>query len=1308
MRPEILDELGEEPIYCEAYHEDVAYSGSEDDYYEAPEDRRLRIETQAVQFLTGNVPYLLSANLQGPFDNKSWNNPWKSKRAQREARRRRSHSSRALKDVEVPRGNGSSKVTDDLPSTQRTSLYPLPSPETTNPPSARKNAFMEQSEYSRIKTWREAVTSIPVTTDPFWASRHSDSQDARATRKRHADGDWLHTRGSKKQRPIDRRNTESPSQAAARTRKSHGRPSQNSRPSQNMTQSAPVFFSREDALAARRDAQSASLDSSRLANVLTATPDLPQTLRHSQSSERQLPGREPELSEDELSMPSTTGPTEAPQFSGQKSTSPTSLRRSLARQNRAADGNSASRSSSRKLYEKMAEQAQDSYRPVSQCSGMDMAKSCAKDAARRVLEASQQDESFYFHAKPRNPAERPEAYQSLTRPMDGTILGPSSAQMRAPASTECVTGEGEGPQPEDGEGPVVSQTENRIDSVNNDGHDTPYRPFASPGLAVEAEAGFLDGPGSVPEATATPQIKETRTEDIIQGNRDLDVAERLQHHDDETCAKPDIDRSTFVCTQELSPVSMHGSAPPAGSVVVSEDAALQRTPSADDKGTSTSEWSTYINTQDLSNASEKSLSSHVDEANGMQFVSYDPDDPADPDWTTFVDAQCSMAESAGTGKAAGEVDEAEIFEEGSDDPSDPEWSTIVSTQDQFAARKQRNEGREDKRGDAMDIDVDEQGDEELLVQDDIESDSDWSTYMSASSQITVDQTGNTSHEPAHAEVTAAEDVALKDAASEAKSSQVSVGAIIDAYAKESQLSSEEIEDDIEGNAATEDRPNSVVVLTGQKDDEVPESEMQPRQASCESTENQDGTAVSVFARLISDEQAVLQPSPVEENSSIHMNETTASGSIMPTQTRATSNEETGHVLQSPSSHFQGGMEVRVDTDAAHGTPASVEPRHVQSPWHQEGNTVLRTPATRLKNLSILDETNDSVEKTPLQSPWVKGSVGPPVRAVLDNETTLNKSSSNLTMLADEALTLSEAPQTPWVGDKLPSPNFSLSVKRFSDFMKPSPTKKRASANGSILRGSGMSSRVLFGTPVPLEPRRRVTFAPLAGEEEAGLADIGSDDKGEVYVEEDVSYFDTKGKKTSSVRVARPTGRAVSPPPLQINVADAGELPDHDHNKFAKHFKVMSKRKRKLHRRIPRLLPSDSQQQTGASQEVGAMAEAFIEASQTRKRAAELAGASVGRDSQSDDTPALKDLSPVAINPFTEQENIEPVDDVSAVLDNLSDFLDNTWGIDMSMDMNKDLEAEVETPAKQQTKTASSRFDNVGDPLLSLNVNIWSD
>lgn len=66
-----------EPLYNPP--EDVLYPGSDEE--ETPDERekkRLRVETQAQQYLNGRPLFILSAGLRGPFE-KGWVNPWRSK-----------------------------------------------------------------------------------------------------------------------------------------------------------------------------------------------------------------------------------------------------------------------------------------------------------------------------------------------------------------------------------------------------------------------------------------------------------------------------------------------------------------------------------------------------------------------------------------------------------------------------------------------------------------------------------------------------------------------------------------------------------------------------------------------------------------------------------------------------------------------------------------------------------------------------------------------------------------------------------------------------------------------------------------------------------------------------------------------------------------------------------------------------------------------------------------------------------------------------------------------------------------------------
>ncbi|CAK7272689.1 hypothetical protein SEPCBS119000_005256 [Sporothrix epigloea] len=72
------DFMYEEPLHN---HDDVLLSGSDDEYYEKPDQRVRKLEEQARLYLQGRRPLLLSASLRGPFNRESgWKNPWIGRR----------------------------------------------------------------------------------------------------------------------------------------------------------------------------------------------------------------------------------------------------------------------------------------------------------------------------------------------------------------------------------------------------------------------------------------------------------------------------------------------------------------------------------------------------------------------------------------------------------------------------------------------------------------------------------------------------------------------------------------------------------------------------------------------------------------------------------------------------------------------------------------------------------------------------------------------------------------------------------------------------------------------------------------------------------------------------------------------------------------------------------------------------------------------------------------------------------------------------------------------------------------------------
>lgn len=1281
MRTARPAELGDEPIYCETRHDDHAYSGSEDDYYEAPEHRRMRIEAKAIQFLDGHVPYLLSAKLKGPFDKTSWNNPWMSKRAQQGARHRVNASRRSATTVEIPRGHGSGNTTNDLPDTQRTSLYPLPSPETTNPPSARKNEFMDESGYNRIKSWREAVTSIPLSRDPFWASQLGGSQQKPVAKKRPAEDEWLRTRDSRRRKLAENRTsltTESPSQAAARAKKSRVQFSEIT------NQSGPIFNSKKSILAPRCDDKTGSFGSSQLSNAPTTMPDLSQTPCKSPLSGRRRPHWQADASEDEISMSSTMSPMKALRLSGSHSTSP-ARRRLLSHLDPSTSVGSARRTPLQET--EVRENGNDitPYLPLE--SGRLVAEDGGKDLVRhatsRALCSSQQDDSFYFHKKVREP-------MAYAEPRGPTPFDPESghsnlpAQTHAPPSTSKYMAERShaaelGPDTALGKTSAVAQ----IQVLNKDGRDGVFESVSLCEPAAKANTGVYKTIERADDSAMAPQHRKASAANTSQSHHNPDATSVEHEKQCQFLSKSDVDLPAFACTQELSPVSMHSVPRCSGqpSTVVNPGIAARQCPfPTDHEVLSDIQWLTRDRKgEDFSSAPAKMPTSQFGVIEEAEAASQKTGEGNDSDWATFDDSQESMAEPQ-TEEGANGHHLIEVVHRNHNDVSESEWSTILNSQAETggAYRSHENLNEDTKR-----VDTNQHEDKILAAENDMETNSEWSTCMSEYSHIIADETGDTSHEPALAVKAVSEEQTPDKCGSESQHAHAD---------------SEQARSSSEGGFIVKTVQGSLDIAPSPKDSITLYEETGPKQDDSGLVDRHENIPV-VAGQPESHDQSLSQTMKVNKELPTDIDETTASfESVQPEIPR---DEQTRPASQNRTPWKR----LPADSVVTHNTPSSNRTRDLQSPWDHPGS--INLPASTTLHDPAVIERIDTINETspcPFQSPWAKECADPSYNDNLNHQKCPAERQPDLSMIVEDVLTFSETPQLPWLGDKLPSPRSPLSVKRFSDFMKPSPTKKRAPAIRSILHESNSSSRLLFEKPVAQAvPRRCVSFAPLLGAGSTSFSEAQTQDNDECYVEEDVSYFDTKGEKTSSVRVARPSVRACSPPPAQVNPSEAGELPDHDH-KFANHFEAMSKRQKNPTRKIMRLLSQESQL-AEASQDVGAMAEAFIEASQTNKIPVELPTTEMDRLHKSD-KPAGEDVvDSLAIKRKEEQENVDPVDDVSAVLDNLSDFLDNTWGVDLSMEADAEATAPVQG---QQARSALNRIDHVGDPLLSLNFNIWAD
>lgn len=1192
------EQLGDEPLYCEVDHESVLYSGSEDDYYEAPETRRLRIEAKAVQFLNGNVPYLLSARLEGPFDRQSWTNPWRSKRRERQLDSGRASGQRTVQTAEAARADVNDKAIDDLPDTQKTNLYPLPSPDTTNPPSVRKNPYLDDSEYNRINEWRDKAEGSPTAADPFCSSHYNACSNASSVKKRPASKEWLHREEPKKRKSMQVMTSpaESPSRAAAqkRSKRTHRHLSVS-------TQSAPRSSTYGDNVVATRGAVTPDL--SKIGSLLNAKP---------------VSDEKPESSEDELSTPSTTPSGRAARSSAGKLSSrdfSPSRRRKQTKQ-------------AKMLTSQDAEEGADE--PMAHRSKTTQeALKATKISRDRAVGHSQQDSSFCFHhVKTKSPAKEVQhLYADNDDPNAPSAGFASSQQLDAGVLATLAVHKRHNAHPA---GELEHKDTPELDRMAVDAHN-PMRSLPNSGN----NSGVLD---------QSDDRKGTESENI----------HRIE--------------------PKTNYVSIHSGCEARTPEQLSKEVrnTNQSSPKAD------ADWSTYINTQDLSDVTAKPLQENKDH-NGIAFMvqGEDGESEGDSDWATVTTTQDILMFDPAIGEGAEINGNLPVVEQGFGDMSDPEWSTFLNTPDRSATSYYQFESSVLRRG-TLDGVIE------------YPSDSDWSTCMSVSSQCDVDQTGNTSHGPPSADTTAPEEVSSQD------------------YPTSIILSHPQ---DLEAGSGTQNIPPTGIFPTIVVGAMAVEGNTKSADVSPATVIGSDPLAL--MGRPASKlEQGMDGSAKADQNLERSVTSTGIAAATtadeIRIENRAALRGEMVVELKTPreeTNTLSTGNFTIVDT-----TANNAKSQQLQSPWSKDGAIGTLPKAPPVDYSRIASERQASPEPLQKQSPWSKEHMETPMpkfQASQYDEATGDGRSPELSLLAERALAFASTPRTPWMGDKLPSPDFSLSVKKFSDFMKPSPTKKRSSHNQSILRRPSSRSSILSKTSALPRLRRRVTFASLSGNEVNGSAE-SSQNGGSVYVEEDVSYLDPEGKKTTSVRVIRPT-RPASPPPRDINSAEAGNIPDHDH-KFAKHFEAMSKRKKDPRQRAPRLLPLDSPQ-VNSSQEVGAMAEAFIQASQTRRKGLELDAASAGSPVRALPEGRTTDgqTTPLRTVDTEEQENTAPVDDVSAVLDNLNEFLDNTWGVNLSMDEDQDTEPGVQhTMQTVPSQGLTSGSDNNGDPMWALNINIWAD
>ena len=199
---------GQFPIYSEATssNEDILYSGSDDESYDYPAQRRSRLEARGQDFLRGKPIFLLSTSLRGPFSKASgWTNPWNS--ANRlsgtvvEDGRVGELSENASFPTDAPTSgiqeqNGQISSTNNVLSPshrqpRRMSHDALPTPDPLETTSLGSNSFMDASSASRVEDWRDRISSKIPSRDSFWSENGADEARRGSSLKRSVASGWL-------------------------------------------------------------------------------------------------------------------------------------------------------------------------------------------------------------------------------------------------------------------------------------------------------------------------------------------------------------------------------------------------------------------------------------------------------------------------------------------------------------------------------------------------------------------------------------------------------------------------------------------------------------------------------------------------------------------------------------------------------------------------------------------------------------------------------------------------------------------------------------------------------------------------------------------------------------------------------------------------------------------------------------------------------------------------------------------------------------------------------------------------------------
>lgn len=238
-------------------------------------------------------------------------------------------------------------------------------------------------------------------------------------------------------------------------------------------------------------------------------------------------------------------------------------------------------------------------------------------------------------------------------------------------------------------------------------------------------------------------------------------------------------------------------------------------------------------------------------------------------------------------------------------------------------------------------------------------------------------------------------------------------------------------------------------------------------------------------------------------------------------------------------------------------------------------------------------------------------------------------------------TIGVSQQTPWASTGPEATlELELSVKSFAKFNTPSPKPRHRSYRYPMLSGGQLPSTPLFLDAINMNPwgmgksqpsqrgTRRVSFAPLPGEEEA----------------------------TNEQPPVRSITRPKSPPPSLDTQGDSEDLD----GQFSSHFNAVRERHNQEPKScLQRLLPTESQQQPSPA--ISAMETAFRERDAYHPHILEDCPTPASRLQETVENEDEDECTEAPQSPWRNDTQTHALDvDVAAVLQNLDDFLNPRW------------------------------------------------